>query len=363
VSLRSLIAAGGVACGLALGAVAAGAGAPPVCETGTHAVLQPPRPGVLLGAFPSFSTAERNEDAVSARRLRSFEARSGRTLAWATFSNHWDRGRLRFPTLQVRLVWAEGVLPVVRSMPWSAQTEGAPDPLIRLRDVADGRWDDQLVGYARAARDAGVPLMIDFAPEMNGDWFPWSGALSGGAAGARAYRDAYRRVVGIFRREGASNVGFAFHVDAEPSPAASWNTVRAYYPGDAYVDWVGASVYGADDVTSSWQPFAPSARRVLRAVRAVAPGKPFAIFEWGVVESDRGDKGAWIRAAFRALRTDAELRCVPAIGWWDERWQRDDGRWNDLRISSSASALTAYRAGVAERRYGATPSLRCARDG
>ena len=190
---------------------------------------------------------------------------------------------------------------------------------------------------------------------MNGDWFPWSGALSGGADGARAYRAAFRRVVRLFRSAGASNVSFAFHVDAEPSPVASWNTVAAYYPGDAYVDWVGASVYGADDVTQPFRPFAPAVTRTLGQLQRVAPAKPFAVFEWGVVESPPGDKPAWIRAAFTALRSDRRLRAVKAIGWWDERWQRDDGLWDDLRISSSAASLREYRAGVDDRRYASTP--------
>jgi hypothetical protein len=335
-----------------------------VCPPGRHVALaRPPAGDVYAAAFPSFSTPLHNEDAVSDERMASFEFRAGKRLAWAAFSNHWEDGRVAFPASSVELVWARGSLPLVRVLPWSRLELGRPDPLFRMRDVANGRWDAQLQAWASDARRSGIPLMVDFAPEMNGDWFPWSGALSGGAAGARAYRDAFRHVVRLFRRVGAANVGFAFHVDAEGAPAASWNVARAYYPGDRYVDWVGVSAYGADDVGQPWQAFAPLLARGYAAVRAVAPGKPFAVFEWGVVEAPRfGNKPEWTRNAFAALRTKA-FAGVRAVSWWDERWRREDGRLNDLRISSSPEALAAYRGGIAARRYLGRPRVVCVPDG
>ena len=340
---------------------AAGTGTARVpCGQREHlALARPPANTAYAGAFPFFSTATRNEDAVTAARMASFEARAGKHLAWAAFSNHWDGGRVRFPKESVERIWQHGSLPLVRMLPWSRQELGKADPVFRLRDLARGRWDPELEAWADGARRTGVPVMIDFAPEMNGDWFPWSGALSGGRAGTRAYRDAYRHIVDLFRARGAANVSFAFHVDAEGAPAAPWNVPRAYYPGDRYVDWVGASVYGSDDVGQSWRGLAPQLERAYAAVRAAAPRKPFALFEWGVVEDPRaGDKGRWIRDAFAALRTK-RLSGVRAVSWWDERWMREDGRWNDSRISSSSDALSAYRDGIGDRRYLGRPAMAC----
>jgi hypothetical protein len=352
-----------VAAVLLPGSVATGSGIGLPCPPGRHLTLAPLDHRVYAAAFPSFSAANRNEDAVSRARMASFEARSGKPLAWAVFSNHWDGARIRFPRRSVQLVWGRGSLPLVRMLPWSRQELGRPDPVFRMRDLARGRWDDELRAWASAARESGIPIMVDFAPEMNGDWFPWSGALSGGAAGARAYRDAYRRVVRLFREQGAVNVGFAFHVDAEGAPSTPWNTVRNYYPGDRYVDWVGASVYGSDALGQPWREFAPLLARVQAEVRALAPGKPFAVFEWGVVEDpSRGDKRSWIRDAFAALR-GKRLSSVRAVSWWDERWRTNNGRWNDLRISSSPGALSAYRAGIGDRRYLGRPRLACVADG
>jgi hypothetical protein len=336
----------------------------PVCGPRAHVVLaRPPAGSAYAGAFPSFSTASRNEDAVSAARLRAFEVNAGKRLALATFSNHWDRGRIRFPAASVQRIWAQGTFPVVRMLPWSRQVEGAPDPVFTMADISSGRWDRQLSAWADAARRSRTPMMVDFAPEMNGDWFPWSGALSGGAAGARAYRRAYRHVVELFRARKAANVSFAFHIDAEPATSASWNSASSYYPGDRYVDWVGASVYGSDDVDQPWRPFAGQLDRALASIRTATTRRPFAVLEWGVVEAPaRGDKARWIEDGFAALAS-GRYPAVRAVSWWNERWQRDDGRWNDLRIDSSQSALAAYRRGIAARRYVARPQLVCRPDG
>ncbi len=356
--MRGVFAVSAVVCAAAITATSAGV-PPSRCPRGTHVVpAAPPAGRTYAAAFPFFSGPGGNESDVTLRRLDSFERRTGKHLAWATFSNHWFDGHIAFPAQSVRLVWAHGSLPVVRMMPWSRQVEHVRDPVFSMADIAGGRWDAQLSRWADAARDTGIPLMVDFGPEMNGRWFPWNGGWAGGLAGAHAYRSAFRHLVTLFRLRGADNVSFAFHVDAEGEPKAAWNLVREYFPGVRYVDWVGASVYGSNDPRSAWEPFAPSLDRVLRTLRSLAPGKPVAVFEWGVAENPAaGDKGVWIADAFAVL---ARSR-VGAASWWDERW-RDSGEWTDLRVSSSASSLAAYRVGIGTDRYLPRPAFGCARN-
>jgi hypothetical protein len=347
---------------VAAAASVAAAGAPvlPTCAAGRHVVLaRPPAGSAYAAAFPFFSNDVRNEDYVTAARLDAYEQLAGKRAAWAYFSNHWTGGRIVFPRAAVELVWQHGALPFVRMMPWSRQQEGMLDPVFRMRDLARGRWDRQLRAWADAARATRIPIMVDFGPEMNGSWFPWNGAWSGGLAGAHAYRDAYRHIVRLVRARGADNVSFAFHIDADGDPATAWNGVRNYYPGDTYVDWVGASVYGAVDIHDDPEAFAPKLARAYRTLSQIAPGKPFAVFEWGIVDAPaKGDKPQWIRDAFAALRSPAFAR-VAGISWWDERWQESDGHWDDDRIDSDPAALAAYRAGIAGTRYLEAPRFAC----
>ena len=46
------------------------------------------------------------------------------------------------------------------------------------------------------------------------------------------------------REEGAYNIRWVFHVDPWDEPVEEWNKFENYYPGDEWIDWVGASVYG-----------------------------------------------------------------------------------------------------------------------
>jgi len=57
---------------------------------------------------------------------------------------------------------------------------------------------------------------------------------------------AWRRVVDIFRSEGAHNVSWAWITASLPPAPATWGKDRnigAYYPGDEYVDWIGVDFY------------------------------------------------------------------------------------------------------------------------
>ncbi|MBC7460628.1 MAG: endo alpha-1,4 polygalactosaminidase [Thermoleophilia bacterium] len=334
----------------------------PRCPVNRHVTLARPAVGsAYVGAYPNFSDATHNEDGVSGSRIVAFEQLAGRPIAWSYFSNHWTAGHIVFPRAAVMTTWRHGAMPFVRMMPWSRQLEDHADPLFRMRDIAAGRWDAPLRLWARSARATGVPIMVDFGVEMNGSWFPWNGRWQGGPdVGPRAYRAAYRHIVTIFRTERANNVSFAFHIDADSQPDAAWNAPVRYYPGDQYIDWIGASVYGAVDTGETWEPFSEKLDRGLAELRRVSTMKPVAIFEWGVVESPaQGTKSQWVDDAFTSLRTQHPQ--VAAISWWNERWQQPDSLYADTRIDSSAGALAAYRAGIADPHYIDTPTFACVR--
>ena len=60
--------------------------------------------------------------------------------------------------------------------------------------------------------------------------------------GPGPYKAAYRHIVNLFREEGATNVKWAFHVDATDN-----NNGYKWYPGDDIIEWVGTSCYGDYD--------------------------------------------------------------------------------------------------------------------
>jgi hypothetical protein len=60
------------------------------------------------------------------------------------------------------------------------------DPHFPLRSIDSGAWDPELRRWCDGARDAGIPLLVEFGTDVNGDWFPWNGRWNGGGR-----RDGY----------------------------------------------------------------------------------------------------------------------------------------------------------------------------
>ena len=355
-----------VAAALALIAVTvaradAGAAARATCGT-----LLPPRSGAYLGAFPDFNHAPTvTEDEVRAAKIRSFERRAGHHLAWVYFTQSWYRG-LTFPRRRVETIWRSGSVPYIAFLPHSGVFYGVgrpqeyPETTFALQRIVDGAFDAPLRAWARAARDGGIPLLMSFGAEVNDDWGPWSATWNGAGEtagygdpaypdGAERFRDAYRHVVGLFRAEGATNVTWFFHADTYP-PHDWWNRLEWYYPGDAYVDWLGVSGYGSLSAQGPVVNFAAKmdASAVYQVLTRLS-ARPMAVVEMGVVDGPARVKPEWIRRAFSALRSGRYPRIRAAV-WWNWRFESID-----TRIDSSPAALAAFREGIRGRFFDARP--------
>ncbi len=316
--------------------------------------------GIYHSAFPNFGGPE---DRVSCARIRNFEELAGKKIVWAAFSNNWLQG-IKFPGKHVEEISRCGRLPYIRLMARSSFNFG-PDPVYTLQRIIDGDFDPQLRQWAKEARRYGGPLLVEFGVEMNGNWFPWSGYWNGAgrtdgygdpglADGPERFRDAYRHIIQVFREEGAVNITWFFHANAESFPHEAWNRLGNYYPGDDYVDWVGLSVYGPifPEEREEWNSLSFRDRflRAYRELRRVAPKKPLAVLEFGVTEDPR--KPSWIGEAFAFIKSFPEIK---AISWWQERWENEDGSFSDLRINSSRASLEEYKRQIKSPLFKTTP--------
>lgn len=335
---------------------------PLAADTGpTGGKLLEPLRGMYHSAYPDFVGTE---DRVSAARIRAFERLAGKPLAWVYFSDNWHDG-IRFPAREVSAIQAAGRVPFVRLMARSTWRTGGPDPRYRLQRILAGRFDVELTEWFQAARDSGVPMLVEFGTEVDGVWFAWNGRWNGGgrttgygdpalADGPERFRDAYRHLVDLSRAAGADQLTWVFHVNDQSWPRRPWNTPQAYYPGDAYVDWIGVSVYGSQ-APGEYQG---SFRRLLDAAYprlcALSADKPLAVLEWGIAQRPaRGTKAGWIRDALRWLRSGRWPR-IKAESYWHEDWPTRAGITN-LRVDSSRAATRAYRRGVRSPLFTAVP--------
>ena len=185
---------------------------------------------------------------------------------------------------------------------------------------------------------------------------PWSGANAndpGTYDGPLKYVKAWRHMHDIFVQEGATNAVWVWAPDKGDSPKDNWNHWLKYYPGDAYVDWVGFDGYNwgtaATTWASSWTSFEDT---FLPIYRDFASRKPIMIAETASAEAG-GDKGRWMADAQAMIK--ARWPDVVAVTWFD------DNKETDWRVDSSSSALAAYRRWVHDPYFdlfetGAAPS-------
>lgn len=248
--------------------------------------------GIYHSAFPFFGN---EEDVVTAESITGFESLAGKAITWAYFSNNWIGGDIKFPSVNANTIRTSGRIPYIRMM-MRSQFEDPPDPVFTLDDIINGTHDTALTQWAKDAAAYGDPLIVEFGTEVNGEWFPWNGRWNGGsvttgygdpakADGPERFVDAYRHIVTLCRTNGATNITWVFHVDADSLPDEEWNSMAAYYPGDAYIDWIGISVYGPLTPDEDYQNFIDRMDVAYPKLAALSAIKPLALLEYGIAEA------------------------------------------------------------------------------
>jgi Glycosyl hydrolase family 26 len=266
--------------------------------------------------------------------LDAFEARAGKRVGLYLYYESFAHSR--FEPAQADAIRARGALPAITWEPWDpAGTADQPD--YALQRIISGTYDDYIGEWATEIGAWGHPLLLRFAHEMNGDWYPWCETVNGNRPGD--YAAAWRHVHRIFRAAGATNAKWAWTPYVRLPGSLP---LAALYPGDEYVDWVGLDGYnwGSTRTWSSWQRFAEIFEPSLAELKAITD-KPVMIGEVASTEVG-GDKAAWIDDFFDGLKRHHAIR---AFAWFNFNKE------SDWRIESSPAATEAFAAGLADPRF------------
>lgn len=250
----------------------------------------------------------------------------GAPVTHVMFYQSWD---VAFNRLGIDLVSDSGRIPVFTWEPWAF--EGTTAPNWKLSKIANGDHDARLDAAGTALAALNKPVVLRFAHEMNGDWYPWSEKNNGNAVGD--YVRAYRRMVDRIRAKNANKVTFAW----SPNISYTGSTPLAgLYPGDAYVDVVAVDGYnfGTSQPGKTWDSPQTIFDATFTEIRQFT-NKPLWIGETGCAEQG-GNKAAWIASLFAYLKT----KNVSLLTWFDYNKEAD---W---RITSTPAATTAWRNGV-----------------
>jgi hypothetical protein len=250
---------------------------------------------------------------------------------YAQFRTHVEAGRMLHFSINLQTMDLETrqIMPIDRDLTRPSRYDG------HVRDVA------------MMVRKVGAPMFVRIGPEFSGVWSGYSPGY---------YPLAYRRIVEIFREEGADNAAFVWCWEASCPPDFDEQDDGAWrwYPGDDVVDWFGLDVFGA----SAFSRQAPrqgqeskfdSTQRFL--AMAERHGKPVLVSESSAVRVDitpepadgPADWAAWFEPYFAFLAANPVIKGFHYINHdWNIGGSSEANGWGVSDISRNAWLARRY---------------------
>ena len=223
----------------------------------------------------------------------------------------------------------------------------ALEPNDGLQYVKDNEYLRQ---FARDAASCGGPIFLRFASEMNGNWTAYH-------ANPGLYRAKFRLMHDVMRQL-APNVAMMWCVYQMPE-----YNIDSYYPGDAYVDWVGINIYsvlhhdGDLSCPSEWESPASMLKYVYSKY---ASRKPIAICEYAATHAESLSPGtdysyyANTKLAQMFTMLPREFPRVKLIDIFDcnnIKYSRAGRRINDYAVTDNQWVLNEFRSLISSGYY------------
>jgi len=240
--------------------------------------------------------------------------------------------------------------------------------VITPEQIALGRSDRFLVELNRNLARSGRIIYVRVMAEMNGYWnayaaFSADGSFRGVQNSPHFYVQAWRRTVLILRggsvpridrrlravglpplRAGAAGargikrlprpkIAFLWVPQDAGSPEITANAAGVFWPGGAYVDWVGTDFYASNANFS-----------LLDQLYSEFAGKPFVLSEWALYGAD---EPSFVRALFAWQRAHPRVRMLNYYQGFSAAGRPDLGHYPASRA--------ALRRELRSRRYLAYP--------
>ncbi|MGY1915965.1 glycoside hydrolase family 26 protein [Blastococcus sp. SYSU DS0973] len=273
------------------------------------------------------------------------------------------------------------------------------DGLAAVTDDVAADLAERLAGY----NGRGVPVVVRFAHEMNGSWYPWgqqpaayveafrrvTGAVHGGAPGSAVMRAP--NYGGGYPFTGGAHAASAGDVavldtDGDGGLSAADDPYAPYWPGEDAVDWVGMSLHHWGDAYPWGENEVPEQGEFLGQLTGTYAGrggddrglpdfydaygerygKPVAVPETAAFFAPDGGaadelavKQAWWRQVFDPQLAE-RLPRLAMVNWLE--WAKHEpavGGLVDWRAAGSARVRDAFRADLPERALDAADVPRC----
>jgi beta-mannanase len=272
--------------------------------------------------FGALVNPDRSTPSSTPAEVTALESEVGRTL---DIVNHfYTYNQAVGSTGEVQDI-AAGRIPMIT---WGATS---------TRSINNGSQDAYIRQQANRIKALGGTVFLRYFHEPEGDY---RGTMVQSAA---AYITAWKRAQNIFRTAGVTNVVWVWCTTAYSFRVTPTRDPRTFYPGDAFVDWIGADGYNfaPGKPGAKWNSFTTVFSRWYSW--AAQRPKPLMAAEYGVMEdtSQPTRKAGWYNDMRAAVKTTFPL-LQAVIAWSTENTK--EGNVYDWNVDSSPNSLDAWSA-------------------
>ncbi|MEI6633413.1 MAG: glycosyl hydrolase [Chlamydiota bacterium] len=204
-----------------------------------------------------------------------------------------------------------------------------------FNQIISGADDAYIRSVADAVKAFDKPVILALCAEFNLSSSPYYGDPA-------KYKQMWQHVHDIFTTRGATKAQWAFCPNYQGTPGTDYS---AYYPGDAYVDWVGALGFDTNwggGGGSAGLSFSSLFGPVLGDEASRYPHKP-QIVMWFATAGSAAQKPGWIQISYGSMGSYPNLR---AVVWYNKN-DTQPGLNADYRVWDTSgvpsSVTTAYK--------------------
>ncbi|MDQ5769463.1 glycoside hydrolase family 26 protein [Thiothrix subterranea] len=246
---------------------------------------------------------------------------------------------------------------------WMPSISSRPDANL-LGEISSGQWDGYIDGWINSLKlwqasypaDQKPTVLLRFAHEFNGNWYPWSNDPDG-------FKTAWRYLHSRFAQAGVTGVEWVWC--ANNVSVDNYNDITRYYPGNDVVNWTALDGYnwGSNYSFTQWKGFAEVFSAPYTTLVTNYPDKPVLLAEVASAEpqdlpnadygmtgndSDAGQsKAVWVQDMY--TRMLAEYPAIRAVAWFNTNKELS---W--ALNGAGNTGLAAYNTVIADSRYTGT---------
>ena len=208
-----------------------------------------------------------------------------------------------------------------------------------LGEVNAGQLDSQIDQLAAALASLGSPVLLRIGYEFDNPQNAYDPAT---------YQSAFVHITSRIRSSNRPSIATVWQSEAPCSGRYMGLAVDAWYPGDAYVDWIGLSYFqqmascGSAPV-DAMAAFARQHGKPLLVAESAPQGYDLTNLTWNGSQSVTASAiwSGWFQPYFAFIHANQDV--VRAVSYidadWNAQpmWQSGNGYWGDSRVQGNAS--------------------------